>query len=152
MDYLLTLKEIQNLSKRESDLLKEEKEINERLKEISDTSNFSATSEYQSLHRRLSKEIPQKLADIRHKKDIAKVIDESSIVFDGETVVIGTKVILDYGDEMEEFSIRAVYENDNKNKIVSCNSPIAQTVLGHKKGEDVLFMNGVVKIVDVVKV
>ncbi len=150
MQYLLTREEYERLEKKEMDLLDEKTSIRIRLKEIAlSTSEFEEDQEYKLLMKKLDYIIPVKLKQIREKKRLAKIIEQDKIEFDGETVTIGTKVLLDYGDEQIEFSLMAIDEIDSDNGIISCNSPIAKVILGRKKGDTVKFLDGTVKIVEV---
>lgn len=150
MQYLLTREEYEKLQKKETELVDEKTSIRIRLKEIAfSISDFEEDPEYKSLKKKLDYIIPAKLKQIREKKKVAKIIEQDKIQFDGETVNIGTKVLLDYGDEEVEYCIMAVDTVDLKNNIISCNSPIAKLILGKKKGDTVKFLDATVKIVDV---
>ena len=150
MQYLLTREEYEKLQKKETELLDEKTTIRDRLKEIALlTSEYEDDVEYKSLKRKLESIIPTKIKQIREKMRVAKIIEHDTIQFDGETVTIGTKVFLDYGDETMELSILAIDEVDSDNGIISCNSPIAKVILGKKKGDIVKFLDSMVKIVDV---
>lgn len=150
MQYLLTREEYDKLQKKEMELLDEKFSIKVRLKEIAvATSEFEEDLEYKALKRKLDYHIPLKLKQIKEKKRLAKIIEQDMIQFDGETVSIGTKVLLDYGDEKVEFSIMPINEIDSDNGIISCNSPIAKVILGKKKGDVVKFLDGTVTILEV---
>ena len=152
MEYILTLEEFEKLNEKEEALLKEEREVCLKIKELAkENRNVFEDTEYQRLKHRISSEIPDRLSDIRHKKSTAKIIQNGNVEFDGMTVTIGTKVKLDYGDAIEEFTLLAICDSDFENNIISCNAPIARTIIGKKKGDIVPFMDGSVKILDVLK-
>ncbi len=72
--------------------------------------------------------------------------------FDGSYVIIGSKVRLLIDNEEEIYTILGNKEGNIDENIISCESPIAQAILGKKLGETIIFNNMHITILSVEKV
>lgn len=152
MEYLLALEEIKKLKREEEKWLDRIIEVQEELLNIArDDPMFRTSVRYEYLDKELKFDIPKKLETIREMLQQAKVIDTSISEFDGETVCIGAKVKLDYDGEEEMYTILPVSENKLDSGVISCNTPIAQQVIGRKVGDSFRFRECNVKILSVEK-
>lgn len=153
MEYLLTKTELEKLENRLEELEREEAKLYSEMKEMAKEDNDCVGSfAYERLRQKLRFDIPAEKDRIKRKIVKAKIVENITDKFDGETVAIYTKVTLDYEGEKETFSILPVSENRYDEDVISCEAPIAEQILGKKKGDSILF-NGInVKIVDVEKI
>ena len=152
MTILLTPEEYKKLVESEKELEKEADKIATLVKSIMDSdADFFNSTRYESLRRKLHIDIPRERERLRNKIASAKIIDKTEIEFDGLTVSIGTVVTLDYDGDIAKFTIMPICENEINEEVISCNTPIAQVILGKKKGDIVTFRDCAVKIIDVVK-
>ena len=129
---------VAGLKKLEEELayLKGEKrqEVAERIKVALGFGDISENSEYDEAKNEQGL-LEMKIAELEEKLRNAKVIDEDDITTD--VVGIGTKVkVLDVEeDEKIEYSIVGVTEVDVSKNMISNESPIAQGLMGKKKGQ-----------------
>ena len=152
MEYLLKVEEIEKL-KSKLKLLDDEatsisSEINRLVREDRE---FLYSDRYKILKKRVMFGIPNEKKEIEEKLKHVKIISDSDCVFDGITISIFTKVTLDYEGEIESYTIVPTAENDSENNQISCNTPIAQAILGKKIGDKIKFGNTMVTILDVQK-
>ena len=82
------------------------------------------------------------------------IIEETDeyINWDGVTVIRKSRVEILDDDEIESYDILGENESDFENNILSCSAPLVLALLGHKKGETIIFNNRVIKIVNVEKI
>lgn len=152
MDYLLRPMEVEKLKGKITELEKEEAEISSKVKRlIEEDREFLRSEEYRILKRRIRIDIPNEKQKIKEKLKHIKLVDENDCDFDGVTVSVFTKVTLDYDGEIEKYKIVPLCESSTADDEISCNSPIAQRILGKKIGDVVNFNNMKVTIVDVEK-
>ena len=129
---------VAGLKKLEEELayLKGEKrqEVAERIKVALGFGDISENSEYDEAKNEQGL-LEMKIAELEEKLRNAKVIDDDDITTD--VVGIGTKVkVLDIEeDEKIEYSIVGVTEVDVSKNMISNESPIAQGLIGKKKGQ-----------------
>lgn len=107
--------------------------------------------EFMSLRVKAMYELPAKKRELGTLYSNALIIEDADdyINFDGETVIIGARVILDFDGDLENYVILGNREADITSNILSCEAPIAKAILGHKKGDSVKFNNLNVRIADV---
>ena len=120
---------------KELEYLRTEKrsEIAERIKVALGFGDLSENSEYDEA-KNAQAENEAKIAELENKVRYAKIIDESEI--DTKTVQIGNTVTLydiEFDEEVEYTIVGSTEVNLAENKI-SNESPIAQSLLGEKKG------------------
>lgn len=148
MEYLLMSLELKKLENRLEELETLEIKISEEMKQMAVEDSYCVDNPtYQRLRQKLKCEIPMERKCIKEKISNAKIVDNLSSNFDGETVSIGTKVTLDYDGIKETFTIMPVSEGDFEKEIVSCNAPIVKCILGKKKDDIVVFNGFHVKII-----
>ena len=122
--------------KKELDVLKLEKrpEIINALKDARALGDLSENAEYDSARNE------QAIVEARIK-ELEVMIENAIIISDVKTdkVSIGNKVTIQYEDEeeTEDYTIVGSKEADPFSNKISNESPIAQAILGHKKGETV---------------
>lgn len=109
-------------------------EVAERIKVALGFGDISENSEYDEAKNEQGL-LEMKIAELEEKLRNAKVIDDDDITTD--VVGIGTKVkVLDIEeDEKIEYSIVGVTEVDVSKNMISNESPIAQGLIGKKKGQ-----------------
>lgn len=72
--------------------------------------------------------------------------------FDGETVIMGSAVTLDFEGEEETYTTLGTENSDVDNNILSAHAPLMEAILYHKVGEIINFNGMEVKIKKVEKV
>jgi len=150
MAYVLTADEVKKLETKVKNLRKRKSDLkNEMIELTSNDPDFLMNSRYHYLKAKIECEIPSTISAITTKLRSATVIEKPEVNFDGETVMFGTKVTLDYEGEVEVISILPIAETDTERNIVSGDSPIAKLILGKKIGETVRLNNMDVKIINV---
>ena len=111
------------------------KEIRERIKNAKEYGDLSENSEYQDAKDQQSfiegriqelEEMIRKVKVVDGKKDITKID-------------VGNKVTINIDGDEEVYEIVGVNESDPSSGKISCESPIAEALLGRKKGETVEF-------------
>lgn len=109
-------------------------EVAERIKVALGFGDISENSEYDEAKNEQGL-LEMKIAELEEKLRNAKVIDDEDITTD--VVSIGTKVkVLDVEEDEEiEYSIVGVTEVDVSKNMISNESPIAQGLIGKKKGQ-----------------
>lgn len=71
------------------------------------------------------------------------------INFDGETVIIGCKVRLDFDGDEECYWIKGTNEMDIDHDVMSCESPLSVCLLGKKVGDEIEFRGAKIKVLEV---
>lgn len=152
MEYLLKVEEMEKLKNKLVQLDQEEisiaSEINRLVREDRE---FLESDRYRILKKRIKVGIPAEKQKIKEKLKYAKIISDSDYNFDGTTVSLFTKVTLDYDGDTECFSIFPIFETNIETNQISLDAPIAQAILGKKKGDKIKFGNMTVTILDVEK-
>lgn len=107
--------------------------------------------EFMALRVKAMYELPQKKEELFKVFSQAEVIEEMPeyINFDGSTVIMGTKVVLDFDGDEEVYTIHGTNEGNIEDGIISENSPIARAIIGKKVGDIVTFRNMSIKILSV---
>jgi transcription elongation factor GreA len=128
--YNKLIDELERLKKRKPEL---SAEIG-RARELGD---LKENAEYHAAKEALG-HLATRIAEIENKIAKAKLIDEQNI--DPDKVFIGATVALKDLDSMDEFeyTIVDVEEANPSEGKISVNSPMAQGLLGHTKGETVM--------------
>jgi len=153
MEYLLRPEEVEKLRGKIAKLEQEEANIYLKVKTLlKEDRDFVNSDEYKNLKRRREVDIPREIERIKEKLKHVTLVEDNKCEFDGVTVSLFTKVTLDYEGEIETYTIMPINELNVESGEISCNSPIAQCILG-KKINDIICFNGMnVKIVNVEKV
>lgn len=122
------------------------KEVAEKIKVAMSFGDLSENSEYDEAKDEQAK-LEAKIADLEQMLKNVKVIDESAL--NSEMIHIGSKVeVKDMEfDEICEYKIVGSSESDPLKGLISDESPVGKTLIGHKAGEtvDVETPNGIVK-------
>lgn len=137
-EYLLVDKEIADLNKKMGESVKLDNDLREN-------------PEFLNLRVRAMYELPNKKKELRYKYEHAIVIEdmEEYLNFDGETVIRGAIVRLNFDGDEEEYRIVGTNEGDLSRNALSCNAPIAIAILGKKVGEIINFNGGSIDILEV---
>lgn len=106
-------------------------EVIEALKEARAQGDLSENAEYDAA-RTEQAVVESRIKELEAMVENAKVIEKTT----GDVVSIGSNVTIEYVDdnEKEEYSIVGSKEADPFSNKISNESPIAQAILGHKKG------------------
>lgn len=153
MEYLLTVEEVERLKGKIVHLDQEAIAINSKINNlIREDEDFLNSGNYNILKKRVKIDIPNEIRNIRDKLNTVKVVSKEDYPFKAETVSVYSKVTLDYDGEIETYSVLPIYDDNITPGIMSCNSPIAQLILGKKKNDFVVCRGINVKIVDVEKI
>lgn len=141
---LITKKGLKKLSD-ELDYLKKNKrrEIALRIEEAKEYGDISESSEYEDAKNE------QALVESRIL-ELELMIKNSDLVASGQAkdiVGVGSKVLVKINGGERSFEIVGAAESNPEQGLISCNSPIAKSLLGLKKGEEVEIKvpNGVIK-------
>lgn len=137
-EYLLVDREIVDLNKKMGESVKLDNDLREN-------------PEFLNLRVRAMYELPNKKKELWNKYEQAIVIEDMEEYhnFDGETVIRGVVVRLNFDGEEEEYRIVGTNEGDLSKNALSCNAPIANALLGKKVGEKVNFNEGNIDILEV---
>lgn len=135
-DIVLTKQGLEKL-KAELQNLKENKrkEIRERIKSAKEYGDLSENSEYADAKDQQSF-IEGRIQELEEMIRKAKIIDGKK---DTTCVDIGDKVTIKFDGEKESYEIVGVTESDPASGKISSESPIAESLLGHKVGDVVEF-------------
>ena len=127
--YEKLVKELEMLHERKKDLSKEIGETREQ-GDLRENAGYHFAREKQS-------ETLRRIAEIETRISCAKIIDDMDLPKD--EVIIGMKVtIREVGTTDDyEYTLVGAEEADVKSGRISVHAPIAQGLLGHKKGEEV---------------
>lgn len=152
MEYLLRVEEVEKLKEKVKLLKKEATSISSEINRlVREDADFFGSDKYRLMKYRVKITIPNKIKEIEEHLENVKIVSDNDVDFDGMTVSVFTKVTLDYEGEIELYSIVPTAENDSENSQISCNTPIAQAILGKKKGDKIKLGNTMVTIVNVEK-
>lgn len=121
--------------KRELKELKEMKrpEVIARIKSAQELGDLSENAEYQSAKEDQSF-VEGRIQELEAMIKSAKVIEKSN---DHSHIGIGSLVDVDIEGEMVSYEIVGPTESDIEHNRISSESPVARTLLGHKKGDTV---------------
>ncbi|MDE6189661.1 MAG: transcription elongation factor GreA [Clostridia bacterium] len=138
-EYVLTKEGYDNLVKKLDHLINvERKEASEKIKQAREFGDLSENAEYDAA-KDYQAHVESEIITIQAQLDNAVIIEEK----DGEapaTVVAGCKVrFRDFSDgEYYEYTIVGTTEANILENKISNESPLAQALLGQKKGADVM--------------
>lgn len=130
-------------------------EITKTNKEMGDSAKLDndlrENPEFMALRVKAMYELPQKKEELFATYNEAVVIEEMPeyINFDGSTVIMGSKVVLDYGGNETSFSIYGTNEGSIADGCISENAPLVRAIMGKKVGDIVTFRDIPVKILSV---
>ncbi|MCX8074272.1 MAG: GreA/GreB family elongation factor [Clostridia bacterium] len=99
-------------------------------------------------------ELPKKKQDLWEKYNNCIVIEEMPeyINFDGETVIMGSRIKINFEGDIVEYDILGSGEGDIDNNILSCDAPIPQVLIGKKVNETVDFNGCKITIIEVTRI
>lgn len=127
--YEKLVKELEMLQQRKKDLSREIGETREQ-GDLRENAGYHFAREKQS-------ETLRRIAEISERINGAKIIDDMNLPKD--EVIIGMKVTLQDPDKDEyEYTLVGAEESDPSAGKISVHAPLAQGLLGHKVGEEVL--------------
>ena len=134
-DFVLT-QEGYNKLKEQLDYLKNvrRKEASERIKQARELGDLSENAEYDSAKEEQGI-IEADIKRIEDELEIAVIIEDPK---SSNNVTLGCTVRIREDGEEEEFQIVGTAEADIKQNKISNNSPLAEALLGRKKGEKVI--------------
>lgn len=110
--------------------------------------------EFMELRVKVMYELPAKKKSLWDKWNAAIVIEDTEEYknFDGKTVIRGSVVKINMDDEECEYQIKGTDEGNINEDILSCETPLAQAILGKKVGEKLEFNNMKIEILAVEKI
>lgn len=128
-----------------------QKEMGESAKRDND---LRENPEYMALRVKVMYTLPEqkKIAYERYKNAIIIEDSEEYKNFDGTTVIKGSQVQLLIDGREESYTILGSSEGNRKQRIISCESPIAKALLSKKVGESIKFNNMDIFILSVKRV
>lgn len=140
--------ECQNIDK---EIFKCQQEMGESAKRDND---LRENPEYMELRVKLMYVLPEQKRKVNERYDNAVIIEDTEEYrnFDGVTVIKGSEVEVLFDGEKETYTILGNSEGNLDKNILSCDAPIAETLLGKKIGDIVNFNNFKVEILSVKKV
>lgn len=107
--------------------------------------------EYNELQTKVSYNLPYEKQKLKEILLNCLIIEEQDFYknFDGNTVVINSKVTLLYNEEKEEYTIVGYGQEDPLNNIISYNCDFAINLLNKKTGDEFKYKNSNIKILNV---
>lgn len=140
--------ECQNIDK---EIFKYQQEMGESAKRDND---LRENPECMELRVKLTYVLPEQKRKVNERYDNAVIIEDTEEYrnFDGVTVIKGSEVEVLFDGEKETYTILGNSEGNLDENILSCDAPIAETLLGRKIGDIVNFNNFKVEILSVKKV
>ncbi len=111
-------------------------EVVQELKDARAQGDLSENADYDAARTRQA-QIEAKIKEIEHMIANAEIIDEKGVT--SRIVRLGATVVLEdlSNKEVSEYTIVGSVETDPLNGRISNESPLAQAILNHKKGETV---------------
>lgn len=137
------------------DFLNVDKEINDVNRKMGESvkrdNDLRENPEFMELRVKAMYELPGKKNELWLKYESAVIIEEMDEYknFDGEIVVIGAKVTLNFAGDKEIYIILGNDEGDLKKGILSCQAPISKAIIGKKVGDIVEFNHSQIEILEV---
>ena len=134
----------------DNEIIETNREMGESAKRDND---LRENQEFMQLRVKAMYELPQKKERLRLCCENAIIIEDMDEFknFDGTTVIIGSTVKLDFEGDICEYTILGSEEGDIDNGILSCEAPIAQSILGKRKGEEIEFNGCKIVIREIMK-
>ena len=154
-EYYITRKGYEKLYLEYLNIDKEIIEANKMMGEsVKRDNDLRENPEFMALRVKTMYELPSRKKELWDKYNEAIIIEETEEYrnFDGNTVIKGCKVKLDLGDEICEYQIMGSSEGDLDNDILSCDSPMAQVLLGKRLGETVVMNEMKIRIMEIEKI
>ena len=152
--FYITKKGFEKLKDSYSSIEDEIRKIKKNMGESAKIDNdLRENPEFMNLRVKAIYEMPAKKKKL-HENIINAIIIENLpdyIQFDGDNVILGSKVVVKFDDEERTYIIAGTNEGDLANNIVACNSPIAKIILGLKVGDTVKFNEFNITILSVEK-
>lgn len=134
---------------------KVEKEIIETYKQMGESTKIDndlrENPEYNDLQNKVSYKLPLEKKQLKETLNNALIIEEQDFYknFNGNEVVIGTRVTLLYNGNKETYSIVGYGEEDPFENIISYNCDFAINLIGKKINEEYKYKNACIKVLDV---
>ncbi len=133
---VLTKKGLEKLQLELTDLKENKrKEVRERIKTAKEYGDLSENSEYQDAKEQQAF-IEGRIQELENMIKKVKVINKKK---DLSEVSVGDKVTMEIEGDKEVYEIVGVNESDPASGKISCESPIANSLLGHKVNDRVEF-------------
>lgn len=134
----------------DNEIIETNREMGESAKRDND---LRENQEFMQLRVKAMYELPQKKERLRLCCENAIIIEDMDEFknFDGSKVIIGSTVKLDFEGDICEYTILGSEEGDIDNGILSCEAPIAQSILGKRKGEEIEFNGCKIVIKEIMK-
>ena len=131
-------------------ILKTSVEMGESAKRDND---LRENPEYMDLRKKLMYDLPRNRLELIKKYEAATIIEEMDeyLNFNGKHVILGSRVEIDFEDEICSYTILGTDEGDIDNNIMSCKAPLSEALLGKKVGEIIKFNNMNIKILKIEK-
>ncbi len=141
----------QDFLQMESKIIEAHKKMGESAKRDND---LRENSEYMDLRVQAMYSLPEKRKQLFQRYQTAIIIEETDDYkkFDGTKVIIGSKVQLIFDGYEEEYTILGNEEGNLDEDIISCESPLAQVLIGKKVGETIDFNGISIKIISVKRI
>lgn len=107
--------------------------------------------EFMELRVKAMYELPNKKNELWNKYNSSIIIEnmEEYKNFDGKKVIIGSRVTLNFAGEICKYTILGNDEGDFKKDILSCQAPIARTLLNKKVGDVLKFNESIIEILGI---
>ena len=150
------------LSKKGKALLEEkinliDKEIIDTYKQMGESTKIDndlrENPEYNELQNKVSYKLPLEKSKLKETLNNSLIIEEQDFYknFNGNEVIIGSKVTLLYGDKEEIYLIVGNGEDDPFENIISYNCDFAINLIGKKINEEFKYRNFNIKILKIEK-
>ena len=109
--------------------------------------------EFMQLRVKAMYELPKKKEKLLKKYKDAIIIEDmdSYKKFDGQTVIIGSIVEIDFGGEKCTYTILGTDEGNLEEGVLSCDAPIAKALIGKHVGDTVIFNDVMILILTIEK-
>ena len=153
--YYMTREGYEKLQKDYMEIDQELIELNKKMGEsVKRDNDLRENQEFMQLRVQAMYDLPAKKKSMAEKCNNVCVIEDMDEYknFDGKTAIIGSKVKLDFDGDICEYTILGTDEGNIDEDILSCDAPIAKALLGKEIGDEVLFNDETIRILDVKRV
>ena len=150
--YYITRKGYEKLQKEYMEIDQELIELNKKMGEsVKRDNDLRENQEFMQLRVQAMYDLPAKKKSMAEKCNNVCIIEDMDEYknFDGKKVIIGSKVKLDFDGDICEYTILGADEGNIDEDVLSCEAPIAKELLGKEMGDEVLFHNEIIRILDV---
>lgn len=122
-----------------------------KLNNFDKETNLSESGSFLHTRNELYNRFKAKKSEFEHKINNAIIIEDTEEFknWDKSTVITKSIVTFKWNEEIEEFKILGVGEEDVENNIITYEAPIAQLLLGHRVGDVLDFRNSKIEIIDI---